>query len=131
MARYGDVRGVMKRYSEAQRAKIVREFESGSIGNAAEFCRRRRISRGSLARWQRWHGAAQSAAVTAASARVAGLDRWVPVVLETATVRGALAQPYVVSVGSARLEVPRGFDGREVRELCAMLGELSDPEAAA
>lgn len=119
----------MKRYSEAQRTRIVREFESGSISNAAEFCRRRRISPGSLARWQRLHGAAQSAAVTRAPARAAGVDRWVPVVLDTAAVRGALAPPYVVSVGSARLEVPRGFDGREVRELCAVLCSLSPLEA--
>jgi hypothetical protein len=119
----------MKRYSEAQRTRIVSEFESGSIGNAAEFCRRRRISRGSLARWQRWHGAAQCAAVTTPSVRAAGPDRWVPVVLETATLRGGLAQPYVVSVGSARLEVPRGFDGQEVRELCAVLRGLSPLEA--
>ena len=119
----------MKRYSEAQRTRIVREFESGSISNAAEFCRRRRISPGSLSRWQRLHGAAQSAAVTTAPARAAGVDRWVPVMLDTAAVRGALAQPYVVSVGSARLEVPRGFDGREVRELCAVLCSLSPLEA--
>lgn len=123
----------MKRYSEAQRTRIVREFESGSIVNAAEFCRRRRISPGSLARWRRRHGAAQSAAATTAPApaRPAGVDRWVPVVLDTAALRGALAQPYVVSVGSARLEVPRGFDGREVRELCAVLCSLSPLEAEA
>jgi hypothetical protein len=65
--------GVMKRYTERERERLVVESESWN-GSVADFCRQRGVSAGSLALWRRRYGARN-----AGSKDEAVRGTWIPV----------------------------------------------------
>ena len=66
----------MRRYTDAERRRAVKDFECGGIG-AAEFCRRLGMSSVSLAQWrQRYSGNAHSVP--------SAVPPWLPVVIADA-----------------------------------------------
>ena len=115
----GEVGG-MRRYTETERQRIVRDFESSGL-SATAFCRRRGVSTVTLAQWRKRYPrtAATSAPDTPRTAP------WLPVVLTGAGSLPALREgsPYLMVCGDCRLEVPPGFAAGEVRQLWQLLAE--------
>jgi hypothetical protein len=88
----------MRRYTDAERRRAVKDFECGGI-SAAEFCRRRGMSSVSLAQWRRrYSGNAHSVP--------AAVPPWLPVVIADADQPAAdFGVVYVMIAGTRRLEV--------------------------
>ena len=108
----------MKRYTERERRQLLDEYQDWK-GSAADFCRKRRVSAGSLSLWRRRYGA-----VAKGSNEDAGGRAWLPVVLEAAGRGGGEAERYVLeSATGARIKVPGNFDMVEVRRLWEMINE--------
>jgi len=101
----------MKRYSKAERIKIIREHgRSGQ--SAAAFCRDRGVSAGSLADWRKRYSDLGPGATMDG-----GVSPWIPVVVTGSVGNGGMVTGYVLAVEGLRLEVPRGFDPEETRVL--------------
>ena len=115
----GEVGG-MRRYTETERQRIVRAFESSAL-SATAFCRRRGVSTVTLAHWRKRYPrtAATSAPDTTRPAP------WLPVVLTGAGSLPALREEsrYLMVCGDCRLEVPPGFAPGEARALWQLLAE--------
>lgn len=108
----------MKRYTERERRELLNEYKAWN-GSAAAFCRKRRVSVGSLALWRRRYEAASVGAKDESGAGV-----WLPVVLESAGRGAGELERYVLeSAAGARLKVPGSFDIAEVRRLWALINE--------
>ena len=113
-------RGGMRRYTETERRRIVRAFESSGL-SATAFCRRRGVSTVTLAHWRKrypWTTATPAPGATRPAP-------WLPVVLTGAGSLSALREEsrYLMVCGDCRLEVPPGFAPGEVRELWQLLAE--------
>jgi hypothetical protein len=104
----------MRRYTDAERRRAVKDFECGGI-SAAEFCRRRGMSSVSLAQWRRrYSGNAHSVP--------AAVPPWLPVVIADADQPAAdSGVVYVMIAGTRRLEVPPGFSPADVQVLWSIL----------
>jgi hypothetical protein len=104
----------MRRYTDAERRRAVKDFECGGI-SAAEFCRRRGMSSVSLAQWRRrYSGNAHSVP--------AAVPPWLPVVITDADQPAAdSGVVYVMIAGTRRLEVPSGFSPADVQVLWSIL----------
>lgn len=105
----------MRRYTEAERIGLVREHAESGLG-AAAFCRLRGVSVGSLAKWRRRYGWATD---PGAAMETVADNRWVSVGVGGASMDASAG--YVVDLGRARLELPRGFHFGEARLLCELL----------
>jgi transposase-like protein len=112
--------GGMRRYTEPERQRIVRAFESSGL-SATAFCRRRGVSTVTLAHWRK---RCQQPAITSAPDTMRPAP-WLPVVLTDAGSLPALREgsPYLMVCGDRRLEVPPGFAPGEVRQLWQLLAE--------
>lgn len=103
----------MKRYTEAERKQFISQFQRSAMSTAA-FCRARGISTVSLGLWRRRYGS------TRRVADVAPAPAWVPVLLRPeppAPPHFERPAGYALTAASGRLEVPLGFDAREVAAL--------------
>ena len=93
--------GGMRRYTETERQRIVRAFESSGL-SATAFCRRRGVSTVTLAHWRKRYprAAATSAPDTTLPAP------WLPVILTDAASPPSLreASRYLMVCGDCRLE---------------------------
>ena len=104
----------MRRYTDAERRRAVKDFECGGI-SAAGICRRRGMSSVSLAQWRRrYSGSTHSPP--------AAVPPWLPVVIADAdppTVDASVV--YVMIAGTRRLEVSPGFSPADVQVLWSIL----------
>lgn len=112
--------GGMRRYTETERQRIVRAFESSGL-SATAFCLRRGVSTVTLAHWRKRYPRTSAPAAPDTTRPVP----WLPVVLTGA---GNLPAPgeesrYLMVCGDCRLEVPPGFAPGEVRQLWQLLAE--------
>jgi hypothetical protein len=108
----------MKRYTERERRQLLSEYKNWN-GSAADFCRKRRVSVGSLSLWRRRYEA-----VSERPDEDAGGRAWLPVVLESAGRGGGEAECYVLeSATGARIKVPGNFDIVDVRRLWELINE--------
>lgn len=96
----------------------------------AAFCRQHGLCAVSLANWRRRLGGPDS---RGAPATTAAPSQWLPVVMDCTPSSPALRAPehagYVLALHELRLEVPRGFDGDEVRALWSLLCADSEVRA--
>jgi transposase-like protein len=103
----------MKRYTQAERQQFISKFQRSAM-SAVAFCRAQGISTVSLSLWRKRYGTTRGVLAEAAAAP------WVPVVLRSEAVPSPPSpqmEHYALIAPSARLEVPRGFDAREVGAL--------------
>ena len=115
----GEVGG-MRRYTETERQRIVRAFESSAL-SATAFCRRRGVSTVTLAHWRKRYPRTTATSAPDATRPAA----WLPVMLTDAGSPPSLreASPYLMVRGDCRLEVPPGFAAGEARALWQLLAE--------
>ena len=111
--------GGMRRYTESERRKAVKDFERSGI-SAAEFCRRRGMSSVSLGQWRRRYTGKPCGDPAADAA-------WLPVVVSG----GLIPEPeqravYVMITRACRLEVSPGFNPQEVRSLWEILRNIEE-----
>lgn len=108
----------MKRYTERERRQLLNEYKAWN-GSAAAFCRKRRVSVGSLVLWRRRYEAASDR-----SKDDSGGGAWLPVVLESLGSGGREAECYVLeSATGARLKIPGNFELAAVRRLWELINE--------
>jgi hypothetical protein len=101
----------MKRYTEAERKKFISQFQRSAM-TAVAFCRAQGISTVSLSLWRKRYDRTASTLSVAATS-----SAWVPVALRPAAVATPQPAHYTLISPTARLEVPHGFDAREVGAL--------------
>jgi transposase-like protein len=111
-----------KRYTEAERKNLISQFHRSHL-SASAFCRARGISTVSLALWRKRYAAHSPHLSRHAQATDGAAPAWVPVLVrdEEMTCPPPLAAAYVLATNTGRLEVPRGFDAREVAALWQVL----------
>ena len=116
--------GVMKRYTERERERLVVESESWN-GSVADFCRQRGVSAVSLALWRRRYGARG-----AGSKDEAGRGTWIPVEVHGVGPGVSEVPRYVlVSPAGVRMEVAERFKIEEVRALWKVVSGQGGSEA--
>jgi len=114
----------MKLYTERERKRLLGEYESWN-GSAADFCRKRGVSAGSLALWRRRYRAAG-----VSSKDESDRGSWLPVVLEPVGSGACEVRRYVLeSTAGARMEVPERFNIDEVRALWKLVNGQGGNEA--
>lgn len=114
----------MKRYTERERKRLLGEYESWN-GSAADFCRKRGVSAGSLALWRRRYGAPAAGSKDETSG-----GSWLPVALEPFGPGACEAQRYVLeSTSGVRMEVPERFNIDEVRALWKLVNGQGGSES--
>ncbi len=91
--------GGMRRYTDAERRRAVKDFECGGI-RAAEFCRRRGMSSVSLAQWRRYSGSTHSVP--------AAVPPWLPVVIADAGPQTEDSGAVYVMIAGQGCPVPGG-----------------------
>jgi len=106
----------MKGYSEDERRALVGAFEASGM-SATAFCRQAGITVVTLGHWRERLGRGRPR-----TSRHVSTPQWVPVVVDGDS-GGAPVGGYVLTNGPARMEVPRGFDLREVAALWRMVIE--------
>jgi len=109
----------MKRYSEKERRALVGDYERSGM-SAAAFCRQAGITAVTLAHWRR-----RLSRRSPKHAKETPAPQWVPVVVDHG---GEMASCYVLTDDSVRLEVPRGYDFKEVAALWRMMAEVKAQE---
>jgi hypothetical protein len=120
----------MKRYTESQRRVYVSEFECSGL-TQEQFCQQRGISSLSLRRWRRLYAADVDQRRNDCSDVPSGAQ-WVSVVCSgqdpslTPLAQRLMASPaYGMVCATGRLEVPSGFDVREVELLWQIVTQHS------
>ena len=116
--------GVMKRYTERERERLVVESESWN-GSVADFCRQRGVSAVSLSLWRRRYGARG-----AGSKDEAGRGTWIPVEVDAVgPIVGEVPRYVLVSPAGVRMEVAERFKIEEVRALWKVVSGQGGNEA--
>jgi transposase-like protein len=111
--------GVMKRYTERERERLVVESESWN-GSVADFCRQRGVSAVSLSLW-RWRYGARGAG----SKDEAGRGAWILVEVHGVGPGVSEVPRYVlVSPAGVRMEVSERFKIEEVRAIWKVITRL-------
>jgi len=109
-----------KRYTEAERKDFVSQFHHSHL-SASAFCRAQGISTASLALWRKRYAAKTQLSAGALPATDCAAPAWVPVLVREDATSPPPAAGYVLAADTGRLEVPRGFDAREVAVLWQVL----------
>ena len=120
----------MKRYHPVQRKQFVSKFERSAI-SAVAFCRLHGFSTVSLAKWRKRYGACSrggappegAAAASTPAPDSLATGQWVPVVVGSDGPSSVSPSGYVLVAHHGRLEVPRGFDEREVGVLWQVIAQ--------
>lgn len=112
-----------KRYTEAERKDFISQFHHSGLC-ASAFCRAQGISTVSLALWRKRYAAKsrRQRPARALQATAVTAPAWVPVLVrDDASSPPAPAACYVLVADAGSLQVPRGFDAREVAALWQVL----------
>ena len=123
----------MKRYTETERIGFLSRFQHSNL-SAAAFCRAQGISPVSLAQWRKRYARGPMERSPTEGEDAQGTPAcWLPVVVRShdaadsssssssALPSSVTGTEYALIAQAGRLEVPRGFDAREVVALWQML----------